>query len=194
MIKSPESTFQKNIEYEKNPKFWENFSETSTKILDLLNYPKQDAKNFVIANPSKITAGDTTRVSLFLYQISENPLIKNQEIDEFPKTKKRYSFSEHILHYILTVHSKDPVEEINAIEKFLGIIYSNPDIPISNTVRKAHVRINFTERPIEIWNKYFPTNPYSQSILLTVHGPGVLYLDSEARSGMDGNFYDSNRL
>ena len=194
MIKSAESIYQKNIECEKNPEFWENLSQTSAKILDLLNYPKQNAENFVIINPSKIKTSDTTLVSLFLYQISENPLIKNQTMSEFANSKKRYSFSEHILHYIITVHSNDSIGEMKIIEKILGIIYSNPEIPISNTVRKVHLRINFMDKPIEIWNKYFSTNPYSQSLLLTVHGTGVLYLDSEVRSGMDGNFYDSNKL
>jgi hypothetical protein len=194
MIKTPERTHLKDIEYEKHSEFWENLSQTSTKILDLLNYPKRKTENFVIANPSKTKTSDTTLVSLFLYQISENPLIKNQTMSEFPSSEKRYSFSEHILHYILTVHSKDPIEEINAIEKFLGIIYSNPEIPISNTVKKAHVRINFTDKPIEIWNKLFPSAPYVPSILLTIHGPGVLYLDSEVKTGIDGNFYDSNKF
>ncbi|MBA4462169.1 MAG: hypothetical protein H2B00_06620, partial [Nitrosopumilaceae archaeon] len=91
MIKSTESTYLKNIEYEKHSEFWENLSQTSTKVLDLLNYPKQNTENFVIVNPTKTKTSDTTLVSLFLYQISENPLIKNQTMSEFPRSKKRYS-------------------------------------------------------------------------------------------------------
>jgi hypothetical protein len=193
MLNSPKGSRQKNIEYQKNPEFWENFSVTSLKILEVIKSTSQNPENFSLDDPSKIKFGDASFVSLFLYQILENPQLKNQELTEF-SGKRKYFFSEHILHYIVTVHSNNNMLKMNSIEKILGIIYSNPEIPISNTVKKAHLRINFADNPIDVWNRLFPSSSYRNSILLTVQGPGVMYSGSEIKEGTDLNFYDSNKL
>ena len=193
MLDASRGSPQKNIEFQKNPEFWENFSGTSSKILEILKNTNQNPENFILGNPTKIKAGEGSFVSLFLYQILENPQLKNQELAEL-SGKRKYFFSEHILNYIVTVHSDNHMQEMNSMEKILGIIYSNPEILISNTVKKAHLRINFVDKPIEVWNEFFPSSPYRYSILLTVHGTGVLYSNSEVREKMDLNFYDSNKL
>lgn len=184
---------QKNIEFQTNPEFWENFSGTSSKILELLKNTSQNPESFGLCNPAKIKIGEGSFVSLFLYQILENPQLKNQELAELPG-KRKYFFSEHILQYIVTIHSDNHMLEMKLMEKILGIIYSNPEIQISNTVKKVHLRINFVDKPIEVWNRFFPSSSYRYSILLTVHGTGVLYPGSEVREKMDLNFYDSNKL
>ena len=193
MLNSTKRPNGKNIECQKNPEFWENFSVTSSKILEVLKSAGQHSDNFGVTDPSKIGKSDSYTVSLFLYDILENPLIKNQELAQF-SGKRKYFFSEHVLNYIVTVHSDNHVQEMNAIERILGVIYSNPEIPISNTVRKAHLRINFVDKPIDVWNRYFPSSSYRQSVLLTVHGPGVVYYDHEVKAETDLNFYDSNKL
>ena len=193
MLKVSKDTHQKNIECQKNPEFWENFSVTSSKILEVLKSTSQNPENFGLDDPSKIETSEPLFVSLFLYQILENPLISNQELAEF-SGKRKYFFSEHILHYIVTIHSDDHMLEMNSMEKILGIIYSNSEIPISDSVKKAHLKINFLDNPIEVWNRLFPSSSYRNSILLTVHGSGVMYSDYEVREKMDLNFYDSNKL
>jgi hypothetical protein len=193
MLKVSKGSHQNDIEYGKNPEFWENFSVTSSKILEVLKSTSQNPENFSLDDPSKIKISENLFVSLFLYQILENPVIKNQDLPEF-SGKRKYFFSEHILHYIVTVHSDDHVLEMNSIEKILGTIYSNSEIPISNFIKKAHLRINLVDNPIDVWNRLFPSSPYRNSILLTVHGPGVIYSGSEVREEMDLNFYDSNKL
>jgi hypothetical protein len=193
MLNTAKSSRQKNIEYQKSPEFWENFSTTSLKILEVLKSTSQNPENFGLDDPSKIKTGESSFVSLFLYQILENPQLKDQEFTEF-SGKRKYFFSEHILHYIVTVHSNNNVLEMNSIEKILGVIYSKPEIPISNTVKKAHLRINFLDNPIDVWNRLFPSSSYRHSILLTVNGPGVMYSNSEVREETDLNFYDSNKL
>ena len=193
MLNASRNSRQKNIECQKNPEFWENFSVTSLKILEILKNTSLNPENFGLGDPSKIKTDESSFVSLFLYQILENPQLKNQELTEL-SGKKKYFFSEHILHYIITVHSNNNMAEINSMEKILGIIYSNPEIPISNTVKKAHLRINFVDNPIDIWNRLFPSSSYRHSILLTVQGPGVMYSGSEVIEGTDLNFYDSNKL
>jgi len=193
MLNTSKGSRQKNIECQKNPKFWENFSVTSLKILEVLKSTSQNPENVGLGDPSKIKTDESMIASLFLYQILENPQLKNQEFTEF-SGKKKYFFSEHILHYIVTVHSDDHVLEMNSMEIFLGIIFSNSEIPISNFVKKAHLRINSVDNPIDVWNRLFPSTPYRNSILLTVHGPGVMYSGSKVREEMDLNFYDSNKL
>lgn len=193
MAKLSQSSSQKQIECEKNPEFWENFSNASTSLLSLLKNSIPNSENFGIADPSKIKNEDSLSVSLFLYSISENVETKNRELTDFPG-KKKYSFSEQILNYIVTVQSENHRLEMDMMEKILGVIFSNPDIVVSKTVPKIHLRINHAENAIEVWNKLFPSIPYRQSILLTVHGPGVVFMNSEIKQGMDLNFYDSNRI
>lgn len=193
MIESFENTFQRNIESLENPEFWRNFSSVSTKILDLLTIPTPDPENFDVIDPTKVKISDSLFVSLFLYQISENALIKNQTISNLPNTKKEYSFSEHKLHYIITIHSEKHTVGINAMEKILGIIYSNPEVRVSELIQEVHVRLNFKDNPIDLWNAIFPATPYRLSILLTVSGPGVLYLNPEVRAGKGFEFYDSKK-
>ena len=193
MIEVSETKLKKNIESVEHPEFWENFSFVSSTILDLLKIPNPEPENFGVIDPSKVKISDSLFISLFLYQISENSIIKNQDMSNLPTTKKQYSFSEHILHYIITVHSEKHILGMNAMEKILGIIYSNPAIHVSDIINEVHVRMNFMDNPIDIWNRIFPSTPYRLSILLTARGPGVLYLNPEVRTRMDLEFYDSKK-
>jgi len=193
MIELFENTLQKDIESLENPEFWRNFSFVSSRILDLLKVPNPDPENFGVIDPTKVKSSDSLFVSLFLYHISENTLIKNQTLTNLPKTKKQYSISEHKLHYIITVHSEKHTLSINAMEKILGIIYSNPEVLVSDIIKQIHIRFNFKDNPIDIWNRMFPSNPYQLSILLTVSGPGVMYLNPEVREGKGFDFYDSKK-
>ena len=178
MLKALKGSAQKNLVYQKNPEFWENFSAITSKILELLKNTGENPEYFGLKNPSKINLKDTSFVSLFLYQISENPLLQDQELEEFPG-KGKYFRSENILHYMITIHSDDHVLELNAMEKILGIIYSNPQIIVSNSLSKTHLKINFVDKPIDVWNNLFPSESYRNSILLNVLGSGVIYSSSE---------------
>ena len=178
MLKAPKDFHQKNLVYQKNPEFWENLSTISSKILELLKNTGENPEYFGLKNPSKINVKGASFVSLFLYQISENPLLQDRELDEF-SGKGKYFRSENILHYIITIHSDDHILELNALEKILGIIYSNPQINISSSLSKAHLKINFIDKPIDVWNNLFPSESYRNSILLSVLGSGVIYSSSE---------------
>lgn len=184
---------QNNFEGKYHPIFWENFASTTERILDLFKHAKMEIGELEIADPSKIRTGDSLNVSIFLYRISENPLIKNHTMSVFSEQENQYSFSENILHYILTVHSNEHMLGMNAIEKLLGVVYSNPIIQVSNEVKAAHLRVNFNENPIEVWDKLFPSTPYRLSILLTVHGTGVTYVHPAVKQHMDVNSYDSTK-
>jgi hypothetical protein len=193
VIESFENTLQKNIDSLGNPEFWRNFSDVSTKILELLKIPNPEPENFGMIDPTKVKISDSLFVSLFLYQISENLLIKNETVSNLSKIKNQYSFSEHKLHYVITLHSEKHNLVINAMEKILGIIYSNPEVRVSDIINEVHVRINFKDNPIDIWNRIFSSTPYRLSILLTVSGPGVMYLNPEVRTAKGFEFYDSKK-
>lgn len=180
---------QKNILFKKNPDFWGNISSLSLNILNLLKNTTQSPGKFTINNPSKINPDESVCVSLYLYNITENHSIKNHKMEEISKTD-HYSLSEQTLHYIITIHSENHMLEIGGLEKILGVIYSNSEIPISKFIKKAHLEIDFSENPIDVWNRIFPSIPYRPSVLLTVHGSGVVYLDAEIKSGFSSIFND----
>jgi len=184
---------QKTVHNNNHLVFWENFASTTEGILDLFKDAKIEIKDLRITDPSKIKANNSLSVSIFLFKISENPSIKNHTISVFSEPEKQYSFSENILHYILTVHSNEQMLGMNAIEKMLGVVYSNPIISISNEIEKAHIRVNFNDNPIDVWDKLFPSTPYCLSILLEVHGTGVTYLSPKAKPPTDVNYYDSTK-
>ena len=180
---------QNNILFKKNPDFWGNISSVSLNILNLLKNANQNPENFTIQNPSKINPNEAVHVSLYLYNITENRSIKNHKMEEISKTNQ-YSLSEQTLHYIITTHSENHMLEIAGLEKILGIVYSNSEIPISKFIEKALLQINFSENPIDVWNKIFPSTPYRPSVLLTVHGSGVIYFDAEIKTGFSSLFND----
>ncbi|HUT05072.1 MAG TPA: hypothetical protein VMW74_00045 [Nitrosopumilaceae archaeon] len=184
---------QKIIQNNNHQVFWENFTSTTEGILDLFKEAKIEIDDLRITDPSKIKANNSLSISIFLFKISENPSIKNHTISVFSEPEKQYSFSENILHYILTVHSNEHMLGMNAIEKMLGVVYANPIISISNEIKKAHIGVNFNENPIEVWDKLFPSTPYRLSLLLDAHGAGVTYLNPKAKPRIDINYYDSTK-
>lgn len=184
---------QKTIQNNNHQVFWENFASTTVGILDLFKEAKIEVDDLRITDPSKITANNSLSISIFLFKISENPSIKNHTISVFSEPEKQYSFSENILNYILTVHSNEHMLGMNAIEKMLGAVYANPIISVSNEIKKAHIRVNFNDNPIDVWDKLFPAAPYRLSLLLEVHGAGVTYLNPKAKPRIDINYYDSTQ-
>lgn len=181
---------QNPIEHQKNPVTWENFASTTGNVLDLFKNSNIPITDFRIADPSKIDPHDSVIVSIFLYNISQNPSIKAHTISTFSEPEKQYCFSENILQFLITVHSEEHMLSMNAVEKLLGVIYSNPTIDISNEIKEAHLKINLSDNPIEVWDKLFPSYPYRLSILLNVHGPGVTYKHPEKKH-KSINSYDS---
>ena len=154
---------------------WQNFATTTESILDIFKNSNIALDDLRIADPSRIQTTDSVIVSLFMYNIAQNSAIKDHAISAFSEPQKEYRFSENILEFLLTVHSDEHMLAMNAIEKLLGVIYSNPTVSVSNEIEKAHMRVNLKENPIEVWDKLFPATPYRLSILLKVHGPGVTY-------------------
>ena len=184
---------QKTIQNDNHSVFWEHFASTTEGILELFQDDRMDIDDLRITDPSRIRANNALSVSIFLFKISENPAIKNHSISVFSEPEKQYSFSENILHYMLTVHSNEHMLGMNAIEKMLGIVYENPIISISNEIEKAHIRANFMDNPIDVWDKLFPSTPYRLSILLEVHGAGVTYRSPKAKPRIDIVNYDSTK-
>ena len=173
------------------PVTWKNFASSTEGILNMFRDDAVDIDDFRVSDPSKIQTDESLFVSIFLYNISENPLVEKHTVSVFSEPDKQFSYSENVLQFILTAHSTDHLLSINAIEKLLGVVYSHPSIPISNEIKKLHIRVNLKDNPIEVWDKLFPSTPYRLSILLTVHGPGVTYQTPKGISHHSVVSYDS---
>lgn len=175
-----------------NPVTSQNFASSTEGILDLFRESNLDIDDFRVSSPTQIEADDSLIVTIFLFNILENPLVKKHSISVFSEPDKEYSYSENVLQYLLTVHSTDHLYGINAIEKLLGVIYSTPSIPIPHDVKQLHLRVNLRENPIEVWDRLFPSVPYRLSFLLTVHGPGVTYRTPQLKPHHSVTTYDSS--
>lgn len=180
-----------DIEDIENPITCQNFASSTEGILDLFRKSNLDIDDFRVAAPTQIQADDSLIVSIFLFNILENPLVKKHSVSVFSEPDKEYSYSENVLQYILTIHSNDHLYGINAIEKLLGVVYSTPSIPIPHDVKQLHLRVNLRDNPIEVWDRLFPSTPYKLSFLLTVHGPGVTYQTPKLTPHHSVTKYDS---
>ena len=174
-----------------NPVTTQNFASSTKGILDMFRESNLDIDNFKVTAPTQIQADNSLIVSIFLYNILENPLVKKHSISVFSEPDNEYSYSENVLQYILTVHSNDHLYAINAIEKLLGVVYSTPSIQIPHDVKQLHLRVNLKENPIEVWDRLFPSTPYRLSFLLTVHGPGITYRTPQLAPHHSITMYDS---
>lgn len=174
------------------PITWQNFASSTEGILNLFKNSNLNMDDFRVADPSKIPIDESLFVSVFLFNILENPLVNEHSVSVFSEPDKHYSYSENVLQFIITVHSTEHLLGINAIEKLMGIVYATPSIHVSKEIKQLHLRVNLKDNPIEVWDKLFPSTPYRLSFLLTVHGPGVTYQTPEAYIPHSVTSYDSS--
>ncbi len=177
-----------NIE---RPVIHQNFSSSTQRILDIFRNSNLEVDDFRISVPSQIQVADSLVVSIYLFNIFENPFVRAHSTSVFSKPDDEHSYSENILQYLITVHSNDHLEAINSMEKLLGILYSTPSIHVAHDVKQLHLKIDLKENPIEIWDKLFPSTPYRLSFLLTVHGAGVTYTTPKIKTHHSITKYDS---
>ena len=172
------------------PVTWQNFASSTKGILDMFKNSNLGIKNFQVSNPTKIPIDDSLTMSIFLFNVLENPMVKKHSPSIFSEPEKEYSYSEMVLQFMVTVHSRDHFLEMTAMEKLLGCVYANPSLFISSEIKKLHLRVNLKDNPIEIWDKLFLSTPYRLSFLLTVHGPGVTYQTPAPPTPHRIEFYD----
>jgi hypothetical protein len=81
----------------------------------------------VLDSPGDIAAPSSTQnqLSLFLYQISENPFLKNQEFRQLTPDKSQYFSLPLDLFYLLTPYAKDREVEQIIIAKLLRLFHDN---------------------------------------------------------------------
>lgn len=165
-----------DIEDLERPITWQNFALSTKGILDLFRNSNLGIDDLRVANPTKIPIDDSSVVSIFLFSIKENSLVRKHSTSVFTEPEKEYSYFETTLQFLISAHSNDHFQEISTLEKLLGIVYATPSLFISSEIKKLHLRVNLKDDPAEVWEKLFPSTPYRLSFLLTVHGPGVTYL------------------
>jgi hypothetical protein len=179
-----------DIEDIERPITWQNFALSTKGILDLFRDSNLGIDDLRVANPTKIPIDDSSVVSIFLFSIKENALVRKHSTSVFTEPEKEYSYFETTLQFLVSAHSNDHFQEISTLEKLLGIVYATPSLFISSEIKKLHLRVNLKDDPVEVWEKLFASTPYRLSFLLTVHGPGVTYLTPQKTPAHRLELYD----
>jgi len=124
-------------------------------------------------SPSDVQKTGKTGVSLFLYKISENPDLKNQENIQLNSKKTRHLPITVDLSYLLTPFSQTRESEQIILAKIIQIFHDNP--VMSGTILRNSLRKNGTEKlrvlleslPLEqvnnLWGTFHDT-PYKCSL------------------------------
>lgn len=83
-------------------------------LIDLLRENMKDLiplDSIVLVSPGELEGKDSVRLSLFLYQVSENPHMKNQNIQITDPKKTGFPPLNLDLHYMLTPHPSTGIQD-----------------------------------------------------------------------------------
>lgn len=104
-------------------------SETLKKLLEDAPWtgisPRPDIS---LKSPGEIKdeGGSPNKVSIFLYQITENVFLKNEGMQRIDDTRLLYPPLFLELFYLITPYSNDPVQEKYILGKVMQIFFENP--------------------------------------------------------------------
>lgn len=149
--------------------------ETLRKLLNNTIKPElDDINSIVFDSPANIQEKTSPRLSLFLYDVTENAYLINQEL---PTKAARPLYID--LHYLLTPFAPDIFTEHILITKILAVLSDNSILSgkklCGNLIKTGNkeLRIIFEQysirERIQLWNA-FPNTDYRLSLSYTV-GP-----------------------
>ena len=138
----------------------------------------------LLFSPGEIEAGDTPRLTLFLYQVIENDYLKNQEMQPLDATVLRYPPLTLDLFYMLTAYPasgiEDRTERTLEAHRLLGramrIFYDNAilsGLALKGGLAGTDVELRITlttismENLIQMWTS-FESQPYRPSVFYQV--------------------------
>ncbi len=140
--------------------------------------------SIALVSPGEIQANDTIRLSLFLYQVSENVHMRNQELQILDPTTFNYPPITLDLFYMLTSYPSSGIldltertkEEHSILGRAIRILYENAII--AGTALKGSLSENYDEMHItmshlsldditKIWNT-FQDKPFRPSVCYLV--------------------------
>lgn len=81
--------------------------------------------DITLSSPEEMEAGDTKKLSLFLYQITENPHLKNQEMESTDSATLKYVPLPLVLFYLITPKTDDSKKDHILLGKVMQIFHDN---------------------------------------------------------------------
>jgi hypothetical protein len=79
-------------------------------------------------SPEEMREGDSKKLSIFLYQITECPYLKNQEMEQTGSTNLKQIPLASILYYLVTPNTDDRRKDHVLLGKVMQILYDNATI------------------------------------------------------------------
>ena len=129
----------------------------------------------MLISPGEIEANDNVRLSLFLYQVIENPYMKNQEMQNIDSAHLRYPPLSLELYYMLTAHPASGIpdrtertkEEHGILGKALQIIYNSSILVFSDYELRITLNPMTLDDMTKIWTT-FQDRPFRPSVCYLV--------------------------
>jgi hypothetical protein len=147
--------------------------ETLKKLLEADCWDGITKPEVILESPEEIEDEKKAKVSLFLYQIFENPYLKNEEPAQFDDTNLLLPPQSLDLLYLVTPYSKDRTQEKYILGKVMQIFYDNSiltgTVLQGASLRETDEEIKLIFNPIsledltKIWSA-FRKVPYRLSI------------------------------
>jgi len=151
---------------------WENIKTDSRIHPDIID----SEDDITLFSPEEMDTGDTKKLSLFLYQITENPYLKNQEMQSTNSVMLKYSPLALDLFYLITPKTNDRKKDHILLGKAMQIFYDNAVIKgsilqgtLAGTTEELRVilySLPFDEM-IRLWQS-FPEKPFRLSVCYQV--------------------------
>jgi len=118
-------------------------SDVGKTLIKLLwdNIKDDGTANSIIGSEDQITLSSPEesdkKLSLFLYQVTENAYLKNEELQSLNTTKLKYAPLVLNLFFLVTPHTENSDNDHIILGKVMQIFHDN-SIPVSYTHLRAH--------------------------------------------------------
>jgi len=124
----------------------------------------------MLISPGEIEANDNVRLSLFLYQVIENPYMKNQEMQKIDSSYLKYPPLTLELYYMLTAHPASGIpdrtertrEEHSILGMAMRIIYDYSILTFSDYELRITLNPMSLDDMTKIWTT-FQDRPFRAS-------------------------------
>jgi hypothetical protein len=130
----------------------------------------------VLSSPAEIEGGASPRLSLFLYQVVEDPYLKNQERQKINSDLLQPSPLTLELFYLLTPYARTPKDEQQILGRVMQIFYDNATLRgsiLQGALAGSDEEFRLLLHPlsidelIKLWNA-FPEKPLKLSVCYQV--------------------------
>ena len=157
---------------------WANFA-PDQQIRQLISSPGA----IELTNPAEIRQNDSLRLSLWLYQVTENEFMKNQPPVRLQNGTERRAPMALTLYYLVTPNSTQPEANQIILGRTMQVFYDNPTLVVPPAgAPLAELRIVFARLSLEELTRVWEAlkEPYRLSVCYQVR---VALIDSGQESG-----------